>query len=130
MKGHSKRAYTTYAEWHPPLAGLRLRTGAAGREHRLRSDDDVHGLQSFSPRPRAVALSVRSDANMDVRQLVFSAEYAAGGLRLTAEHIRVRTETVTALSNTPFPAPPPCPRSSIRPRRTASSPTASTSTRR
>ena len=31
-KGHSKQAYTTYVEWHPPLAGLRLRTGLQGAD--------------------------------------------------------------------------------------------------
>jgi hypothetical protein len=109
IKGHSKQAYTTYVEWHPPLAGLRLRTGLQ------RADMDFGATTTytaFSPAPQGptpVALSIRSDANLDIRQLVLSAEYARGGLRLTAEHFRGRTETVNALSNTPFPAPPAVP---------------------
>ena len=109
MKGHSKRSYTSYVEWHPPLAGLRLRTGVQGANIDFGATTTYTAFSPSPLGPAPVALSIRSDANMDVRQLVLSTEYARGGLRLTAEHIRVRTETVTAFSNTPFPAPPAVP---------------------
>jgi len=103
--GHAKRGWGSYVEWHPPLAGLRLRAGVQG------ANVDFGGLTTYTAfaGPAPVALSVRASSNIDVKQLVLSAEYTHGGLRITGEHARSRTETVSSLIGAPFPTPPAIP---------------------
>jgi hypothetical protein len=102
--GKAKYGWGSFVEWHPPVAGLRGRVGLLGASVDLAT---VTTYSAFAG-PAPVSLTVRSAFHSEVpHQLVLSAEYARGGLRLTVEHARLEVETTTTLSGTPFPAPPP-----------------------
>ena len=102
-EGRAKYAWGGYAEWHPPLSGLRLRGGAQGASVDFLAVTAYSAFAGTAP----VSLSIRSAAHYAVpHQFVFSGEYSRGGLRLTAEHSRLKTEGSTTLTGTPFPAPP------------------------
>jgi hypothetical protein len=103
-EGRSKYGWGSYVEWHPPVSGLRLRGGMQGASVDFAAVTAYSAFVGAAP----VSLSIRSAAHYAVpHQFVYSAEYARGGLRLTAEHSRLKTEGKTTLSGTPFPAPPP-----------------------
>lgn len=102
--GKSKHSWGGYVEWHPPVSGLRLRTGLEG------ANVDFGAATTYSAfaGPAPVSLTIRSALHSEVpHQLTLSAEYSRGGLRLTAEHARLEVDSTTTLSGTPFPAPPP-----------------------
>jgi hypothetical protein len=105
--GKSKHGWGGYVEWHPPVSGLRLRGGLQG------ANIDLSAVTTYSAfaGPAPVSLTIRSALHSEVpHQVVLSAEYLRGGLRLTAEHSRLKVESTTTLTGTPFPAPPPVPR--------------------
>ena len=103
-EGRAKYAWGGYLEWHPPVSGLRLRGGAQGASVDFIATTAYSGFAGTAP----VTLSIQSAAHYAVpHQFVFSGEYSRGGLRLTAEHSRLKNEGTTILSGTPFPAPPP-----------------------
>jgi hypothetical protein len=102
-EGRAKYGWGGYVEWHPPVSGLRLRGGMQGASVDFAAVTAYSAFVGTAP----VSLSIRSAAHYAVpHQFVFSGEYARGGLRLTAEHSRLKTEGSTTLSGTPFPAPP------------------------
>jgi hypothetical protein len=104
LSGRADKAWGGFVEWHPPVSGLRLRGGAQG----ARVDFSVLTTYTAFAGPAPVALAIRSSLRSEVpSQVVASAEYSRGGLRLSAEHLRGTFETTTALTGTPFPAPPP-----------------------
>jgi hypothetical protein len=101
--GSAKSSWGGYVEWHPPVAGLRLRAGLQGADVDLASVATYTGFAGTAP----VSLAVRSSIHSRVpHQVVLSGEYARGGLRLSAEHSRSRSENSTTLSGLPFPLPP------------------------
>jgi hypothetical protein len=103
-EGRAKYAWGGYVEWHPPVSGLRLRGGAQGASVDFIATTAYSGFAGAAP----VTLSIQSAAHYAVpHQFVYSGEYSRGGLRLTAEHSRLKNEGKTTLSGTPFPAPPP-----------------------
>jgi hypothetical protein len=102
-EGRAKYGWGGYVEWHPPLSGLRLRGGMQGASVDFAAVTAYSAFVGTAP----VSLSIRSAAHYAVpHQVVFSGEYNRGGLRLTAEHSRLKTEGSTTLTGTPFPAPP------------------------
>jgi hypothetical protein len=101
--GRADSAWGGYVEWAPPVPGLRLRTGFQG------ADVTFGGLTTYSgfAGPAPVSLPVRSVLDIAVPyQVIFSAEYARGGLRLSAEHARLKVENTTTFTGMPFPIPP------------------------
>ena len=101
--GKSKRAWGGYVEWHPPVSGLRIRGGLQGAEVDFLTTTNY----SMFAGPAPVSLTARSSVHFEVpHQFVISGEYSRGGLRLTAEHARQRTEGLTVISGLPFPVPP------------------------
>jgi hypothetical protein len=101
--GKSKRAWGGYVEWHPPVSGLRIRGGLQGAEVDFLTTTNY----SMFAGPAPVSLTARSSVHFEVpHQFVISGEYSRGGLRLTAEHARQRTEGLTTISGLPFPVPP------------------------
>jgi hypothetical protein len=98
----NKRIWGGHVEWHPPVAGLRVRTGVQGTELDLAAVTTYSAFAGTAP----VSLAVRTSAHTKaVYQVVFSGEYSRGGLRLTAEHLLSKFETRTSISGTPFPVP-------------------------
>ena len=90
------------------MASAPLRVAVRGGLQGANIDLSAVTTYSAFAGPAPVSLSVRSALHSEVpHQLVLSAEYSRGGLRLTAEHARLQVETTTTLTGTPFPAPPP-----------------------
>ena len=98
-----KRGWGGYVEWHPRVAGLRVRAGLQGADVIFSSFTSYTGFAGPAP----VALGVRSLIHSEVPyQAVFSAEYSRSGLRVSAEHGRGRVDNTTTLTGLPFPLPP------------------------
>lgn len=102
--GRARSSWGGYVEWRPPVSGLRLRTGMQGADVEF----SVVATYSGFAGPAPVVLVLHSDLKSKVpHQVIFSAEYSRGGLRLSAEHLLGSVENGAALSGLPFPLPPP-----------------------
>jgi hypothetical protein len=102
--GKAKHSWGGYVEWHPRVSGLRVRGGLLG------ANLDLGALTTYNAfsGPAPVSINIRSALHIEVpHQVVLSAEYSRGGLRLSAEHARLKVKSTTTLSGTPFPAPAP-----------------------
>jgi hypothetical protein len=100
--GSAKRIWGAHVEWHPPVSGLRLRVGMQGANPVFSTFAIFNGFAG----PVPLSLGVRSVQAFDIpHQVVYSAEYSRGGLRVSAEHARQETNGTTKISGLPFPVP-------------------------
>jgi len=100
--GDVKNSWGGYLEWHPRVAGLRVRTGIQGADLAFTSFTSYSGFVGPAP----VSLGLRASLHSNVPyQAVFSAEYSRRGLRLSVEHGRGKVDSTTVLSGLPVPLP-------------------------
>jgi hypothetical protein len=100
--GDARWISSTYAEWRPPVPGLRLRVNGLAMSLDASAFTTYTGYSGAAP----VAIGARMSLHRDVQQLVLSTEYMRGGLRVTVEHLRQpRNETFLGLQGFPFPTP-------------------------